>query len=132
MPVIYYVLFTVSVFPILLAFLSGYYRYREFGHFDNNNPREQQRQQTGIGARVVAAQHNAWETLILFLLVTFIAFASELDMDGLAGVSLLFLVLRVLHVVCYMADWSTLRSLVYVAANLCCVYIFVIAAANFE
>jgi len=79
MPVILIVLFITSAIPVSLAVLNACLRYKEFGEFDNNHPRIQQLQQKGIGARVLAAQNNSWETLQVFLLVTFIAFASQIN-----------------------------------------------------
>jgi uncharacterized MAPEG superfamily protein len=132
MPLIYYALFAASVIPILLAWLSGYLRYRDFGHLDNNHPREQQGKQTGVGARAVAAQNNAWEALIVFLLVTFIAYASGVDMAGLSAVGLAFVFLRLLHAAFYLANLGSLRSVAYLAANLCCIYIFVVSAIGYR
>ena len=59
-------LFAVSFFPLMLSFVSGYFRNKEFGTVDNKYPRQQSAQLTGPGARAVAAQGNAWEALAMF------------------------------------------------------------------
>ena len=59
-------LFGVLLVPIVLAAIGGYFRGKEFDTVDNKYPRLQASQLTGIGARVYAAQENAWEAAILF------------------------------------------------------------------
>lgn len=124
MPVVLYVLFVMSVLPIALALLGAYFRYRELGTFDNNHPRLQQARQTGVGARALAAQNNCWETLQIFLLVVFIAYASGVDLYSLTEVSVVFLCLRLVYLFCYLANYCWSRSIVYVSGMFCCVYIF--------
>ncbi|WP_020681854.1 MAPEG family protein [Marinobacterium rhizophilum] len=123
MPVILYVLFIVSVMPIVLAGLGNYFRARQFGAFDNNNPRLQQSRLEGPGARAQAAQANAWEALSIFGVTCFIAYASGVELASLTGVALLFLACRVLHAVFYIANMAALRSLIFGAAMACCLYI---------
>ncbi|MDX5299843.1 MAG: MAPEG family protein [Gammaproteobacteria bacterium] len=128
MPTLLYVLFAVSFLPILLAWLGGYFRVRQFGRMDNHYPRRQQAELKGVGARVQAAQMNAWESLIVFTAVSFIAFASGLDLHTLNAVAWLFLGFRILHAVFYIADLASLRSLAYTGGMGCCVYVFYRAA----
>ena len=52
--------------PYVLAFIGSYHKGKQFGKVDNNNPRVQSAQLTGVGARAVAAQQNAWEALAVF------------------------------------------------------------------
>lgn len=132
MPVVLYVLFTLSVVPIAVAWLAAWFRYRELGAFDNHHPRLAQGRQTGIGARALAAQQNSWETLQVFLLVVFIAYVSPLPLDALATVSVLFLVIRLLYIVCYLANWGWVRSGVYVLGMACCLYIFGAAVMSYS
>ncbi|MGB2248676.1 MAG: MAPEG family protein, partial [Alcanivorax sediminis] len=80
MPNILYVLFAVSFLPIFLAWAGVYFRIKQFKRFDNHHPRQQQAALEGAGARAQAAQANAWEALIVFTMVCFIAYASGLDL----------------------------------------------------
>lgn len=128
MPVILSVLFIMALMPIAVAWIGGYYRKRQFGHFDNQHPRLQQSQLTGIGARAVAAQANCWESLQVFTVVVLIAIGAGFDLARLEVVSLVFLVLRVLYVAFYLANLSTLRSLTYGLGLLCCIYMFGVTA----
>lgn len=128
MPVILVTLFIASLLPILLAGASHYFRIRQFGGVDNAHPRAQQAQLTGPGARVVAAQQNAWEALIVYTLVVFIAFAAGVDLHTLTLPALLFIGFRLLHALFYGLNRSTLRSLAFAGGMGCCIFIFGVAA----
>lgn len=128
MPVILYVLFIVSILPILLAGIGNFMRARQFGAFDNHNPRAQQAQLTGAGARVQAAQGNAWEALVVFGSSCFIGYASGLPLDSLSLVAMVFLLCRILHAVFYIADLAALRSLIFGVGSACCLYIVYLSA----
>ena len=130
MPLILYTLFAVSFLPILLAWVGGYFRFRQFETFDNHYPRLQQAQMQGIGARVQAAQMNAWEALIIYTAVNLIAFASGLDLNTLDTVACAYLGLRILHGVFYLADWAWTRSSVFALGMFCCLYIVYRAATH--
>lgn len=123
MPVIYEVLFIVSLFPIVLAVSAGYLRYRQFGRFDNHHPRLQQAQMTGMGARVLSAQKNAWEALVLFTAMCVLATVSTVDLNEFSYAAGLFLLSRIAHPVFYVLDMAPFRSLVFLVAWLSCLYI---------
>ena len=130
MPVTLYALFIVSFMPIVLAWIGAYYRVRQFGVFDNNYPRTQQAQLTGIGARIQGAQMNAWEALIVFTMANFIAFASGLDLKAIANAAIAFVAFRALHAVFYIANLAWLRSSVYALGMFCCLYIVYLSATR--
>ena len=128
MPVILYSLFFVSCMPILLAWIASFFRVKQFGKFDNNYPRIQQAQLTGVGARVQGAQMNSWEALIIYATVNFIAFASGLELNSLDEVAIAFALLRVLHAVFYIANLAWFRSGVFALSMFCCLYIVFLSA----
>ncbi|MBR9885173.1 MAG: MAPEG family protein [Oceanospirillales bacterium] len=128
MPVVLVTLFIYSFFPILMAGLSLVFRQRQFGRIDNHHPRSQQSELIGTGARVVAAQKNCWETLIIYTLVVFIAESSGVDLHNLDIPALLFLGFRLVYILCYLMDLATARSVAYAGGMACCLYIFYIAA----
>ena len=130
MSTILYVLFAISFLPIFLAWVGVYFRIKQFRHFDNYHPRQQQAALEGAGARTQAAQANAWEALIVFTMVCFIAYASGLDLNRLDGVALLYLATRVLHPVLYIANLAWLRSGVFAVGMGCCLYIVYLAASQ--
>lgn len=127
MPTILYVLFAISFLPIFLAWAAVYFRIKQFNHFDNHHPRQQQAALVGMGARVQAAQANAWEALTLFTMVCFLAYASGLDLNRLDGVAWLYLAARVLHPILYIANLAWWRSGVFVVGMFCCLYIAILA-----
>ena len=53
-------LLITSVLPILLTWLAAYFRNKDLGFIDNQNPRKQYLLLDGIGGRTVAAQKNTW------------------------------------------------------------------------
>ncbi|UTW10271.1 MAPEG family protein [Marinobacterium rhizophilum] len=130
MPVILYVLFILCVVPVVLAGVENYYRVRQFERFDNHNPRQQKARLEGVGARVSAAQANAWEALMIFSATCFIAYAGGADLNALGLAALLFLGCRIAHALCYIADLAGLRSLAFGGAMLCSFYIVFQAAAT--
>jgi uncharacterized MAPEG superfamily protein len=123
MPFVFDVLFIVSLFPIILAVSGGYLRYRQFGKLDNHHPRLQQSQLTGLAARVLAAQKNAWEALILYTAMCVLAYVSSTDINEFNYAAGLFLLSRIAHPVFYLLDMASYRSLVFLVSWLCCLYI---------
>jgi uncharacterized MAPEG superfamily protein len=130
MPLLFEVLFVVSLLPMLLAVLGGYLRYRQFGRFDNHHPRQQQAQMTGLGGRVLAAQKNAWEALIFYSAVCVLAFVSGTDLAQFSYAAGLFLLSRLAHPLFYMLDMAPYRSLVFMIGWLCSFYIGLKAVAD--
>ncbi|ANG61552.1 hypothetical protein A8C75_03055 [Marinobacterium aestuarii] len=129
MPVILYVLFIVSLLPVVLAGVTNVCRMRQFERFDNHNPRQQQARLEGMGARAHAAQANAWEALMIFSATCLIAYAGGADLTALSLVALIFLACRIAHAVFYLANLSGPRSLAFGGAILCSLYIVFQAAA---
>lgn len=122
MSVILYSLVIISILPVLIAWIAGYYRIKQFGGFDNKNPRPEQFKLEGIGARAVAAQANAWEALILFTVSIFIAFCAGVDMNSLDAVGYAFVIARILHLLFYLLSWDVLRSVIFFVAWGACLY----------
>lgn len=130
MPFVFDVLFIVSLFPILLAILGGYLRYRQFGRFDNHHPRLQQAHMSGIGARVLGAQKNAWEALLFYSVMCVLAYVASLDLYSLSYPAGLFLLSRIAHPVFYILDMAPYRSLVFLIGWLSSLYIGVQAVTS--
>ena len=116
---------------MLLAMLGGYCRYKQFGNVANHYPRAQQAHMTGLGARVLAAQHNAWESLILFSAMSLLAYASGLNLADFSYPAGLFLLSRLFHPLFYILDMDTYRSLVFLIGFFSAVYIGVKALLAF-
>lgn len=118
----------VLVVPFVLSLVNDIMRLREFGRYENNYPREQSASLSGVGARIWAAQQNAWEALAMFAPSVIIADLAGADALLSTYAALLFCVARVLHALFYALNWSTLRSSIYFVALGSCFWLFWLAA----
>ncbi len=114
----------LAIIPYILAGMGGYYRGKQFGSVDNEYPRLQAAQLEGTGARVWAAQSNAWEALGLFTAALVVAHFAGADSAKVATASLVFISMRVLHPILYIANIATVRSIVQIVGLITCIYIF--------
>lgn len=108
------------VLPYVLAGLGGYHKTQQLGSVDNEEPRSQTALLTGAGARVAAAQANAWEALVVFgLAVVINHLRGDADPGTSATVSAVYVVARILYTVAYVANYATLRSAVFLVSLAC-------------
>jgi uncharacterized MAPEG superfamily protein len=108
----YWCLLATAVLPYVSAWIA---KAGAFGRGDNRAPRAWAARQGGWRARALAAQHNGFEGLPLFMAGVLAAHqfgATQARIDALA---LAYLLLRVVYVSFYIRDWSTLRSLAWTA-----------------
>ena len=117
-------LLLLTALPIVLALTGAAMRARQLGVMDNNNPRQQIQQLTGLPARIYAAQQNAWEALAVFTAAVVGAYMTDADPAIASTLGLAFVGFRLLHAVFYAADLAALRSLVFVAGMLSAVGLF--------
>ncbi|WP_298847570.1 MAPEG family protein [uncultured Salinicola sp.] len=120
-------LLTTALLPFWLAFWGSSVRRREFGRMDNHHPRQQYARMEGRGARLWAAQQNAWEALALFT-AAIVAVETVGSGGWLADVAcVIFVVARIGHGLCYALDLATLRSAIFVVGFLAVLALFAIA-----
>jgi uncharacterized MAPEG superfamily protein len=119
----------VALMPFGLAGMGGAYRRRQFGVMDNQHPRLQAAKLEGAGARVWAAQQNAWEALIFFTAVVFVAHSAGADAERSAIAAMVFVLTRLAHAAFYIANMAVLRSAVFVIGLLSGLYMIGLAAA---
>lgn len=125
----FWCLLIATLIPILIAFSGSYFKTKQFGSVDNNNPRAQSAELTGAGARAVAAQSNAWEALAIFTAAVVVAHLAGADPDSSATAAMLFVGCRVLHAIFYIADLAPLRSASFLGAIGSAVWLFTLAGA---
>lgn len=113
--------------PFVWVFVGGAMRARMDEGFDNRYPREQAARLTGLGARAWGAQQNAWEALAVYAPVALVAHLSGAPQGAAETTGVLFLLARVAHGLLYLADRSTLRSLVWTFGWGCCIYMAYLA-----
>ncbi len=89
---------------------------RGFGLEQNRNPRDFLATMQGFRKRAAAAQLNGFEVTPAFaaavLTAQQVGSAPQATIDALA---LAFVVSRLIYTACYVADWASLRSLVWFA-----------------
>lgn len=117
--VAYWALLVSALLPIFCAGLAKWGMFgksRKDGGYDNHNPRAWLARQTDWRARANAAQANTFEALPFFFAAVVIAHqlgAYQMRLDVMAC---LWVFLRVLYVLMYVADQATARSLVWLLA----------------
>ena len=126
---------TVALWCILIALLlnplcaliakvaSG-----RFGLKDNHDPRAFLDTLSGLPRRAHAAQQNGYEAFPAFaaaVLVADIVGNAEQVTQEVLGV--MYITSRLLYIICYLADWAALRSLVWFAGLAIIVSFFVVS-----
>lgn len=83
--------------------------------YDNQAPREWAKDLSGWQQRAHAAQQNGFEALPLFIAAVVLAQQSHADQTRIDQLALLFIAIRIVYLVTYLANQGTLRSLVWFA-----------------
>lgn len=112
----YWCVLIAALLPIVCAAIAkwgAFTKTPQQGGFDNNNPRAWLARQTDWRARANAAQANSFEALPFFIGAVIIAHqlgAYQARLDVLAA---LFVLLRVVYILLYVANQAGLRSVVW-------------------
>ncbi|MDO9201492.1 MAG: MAPEG family protein [Hydrogenophaga sp.] len=117
--VAYWAVLVAALLPILCAGLAKWGMFakpRRAGGFDNNNPRAWLANQQNWRARANAAQANSFEALPFFIGAVIIAHQLGAYQARLDVLAFLFVVLRLLYIMMYVADLATARTLTWVLA----------------
>ena len=120
MTIAYWCVLFMGLFPYVATGIAK----KGFEGYDNGMPRQWLAKQTGFRARANAAQANLFESLPFFFAAVIsasIANAPQAKVDLLA---IGFVIARIAYLVCYVADWPTTRSVVWLAGLSCVVAIF--------
>jgi uncharacterized MAPEG superfamily protein len=124
----FWCLVAVIFLPIVLGGIGGSYRGKAFGTADNKNPRAQAAKLEGAGARIYAAQENAWEAAIMFTVAVLTTHLAGLAPSEAAPFTIAFVLFRVIHAVCYVKDIDKARSASFILGLVCMITLFVKAA----
>lgn len=120
----FWCLFIAVLLPYLLAFASAPFKTKQFGTLDNNEPRRQTAQLEGTGARVAAAQANAWEALTVFGLAVIVNHLNGADPGTSGTLAMTFIGARVVHAGAYIGDLAPLRSASFLVGLGCSIALF--------
>lgn len=94
----------------------------------NSNPREWLASLDGTQQRANWAQQNAFEAFPAFAAAVIIAHATGgAAQTTINTLAVIWVGARLAHGFCYLADWSSMRSLVYFAGMACVVGCFIAA-----
>jgi uncharacterized MAPEG superfamily protein len=127
--------FTVAYWCVLLAVLlpyacaylakyKGFGKPRSQGGYDNNDPRGWLARRQGWQARADAAQANGFEALPFFIGAVIIAHQLGAPQTRVDILAILFVTLRILYIVMYVAGMGTARSAFWALAFLANLGIF--------
>jgi uncharacterized MAPEG superfamily protein len=92
--------------------------------YDNGLPRQWLAKQTGFRARANAAQANLFESLPFFFAAVIIASISNAPQDRIDILAIGFVLARIAYLICYVANWPTARSIVWLIGIICVVSLF--------
>ena len=114
--VAYWCVLIAVLLPLACAYLAkwqGFGKPRRAGGFDNREPRAWLARQEGWAARADAAQANSFEALPFFIGAVIIAHQLGAPQTLLDTLAVLFITLRIIYVVMYVAGLPTARSLLW-------------------
>jgi uncharacterized MAPEG superfamily protein len=117
--VAYWCVLVVAFLPIVCAGIakSGMFgKPRSQGGYDNANPRAWLAGQSDWRARANAAQANSFEAMPFFIGAVIIAHQLGAHQGRLDLLAFLFVVLRVVYIMMYLAGLANVRSLIWIAA----------------
>ena len=109
----------ISAVLIYLARIPVTSAMKEQGGYDNHLPRQQQMQLTGLGARAVAGHQNSFEAFILFAVGVLMAHTMQTAGWLIDCLAIIFVVSRVIYLVCYWKDLAWQRSMVWLVGLIC-------------
>lgn len=95
-----------------------------FQGYDNSMPRQWLAKQTGFRARANAAQTNLFESLPFFFAAVIIASIAKAPQDRIDLLAMGFVLARIAYLVCYVSNWPTTRSIVWLFGIICVVALF--------
>lgn len=109
----------ISAVLIYLARIPVTSAMKEQGGYDNHLPRQQQMQLSGLGARAVAAHQNSFEAFMLFAVGVLMAHTTQTAGWLIDCLAIIFVVSRVIYLVCYWKDLAWQRSMVWLVGLIC-------------
>jgi uncharacterized MAPEG superfamily protein len=115
----YWCVLVAALLPIVCAGIAKWGTFGKparAGGFDNSNPRAWLARQTDWRARANAAQANSFEALPFFIGAVIIAHQLGTYQTRLDLLAFVYVVLRMVYIMLYVADLASVRSLVWALA----------------
>jgi len=120
MTIAYACVLFMGLFPYVAAGIAK----KGFEGYDNSMPRQWLAKQTGFRARANAAQANLFESLPFFFVAVIIAHLQNVPQLTTDLLAISFVIARVAYLICYLADWPTTRSIVWLLGLICVATLF--------
>jgi uncharacterized MAPEG superfamily protein len=120
MTIAYACVLFMGVMPYVAAGIAK----KGFEQYDNSLPRQWLAKQTGFRARANAAQANLFESLPLFFAAVIIASIAHAPQARIDFLAIGFVISRIAYLICYVANWPTARSIVWLIGLACVITIF--------
>lgn len=98
--------------------------------YDNHDPRAWLLQQTGYRARANAAQTNCFEAFPFFAVGLMLALLTGVEPVVVDALAVVFVVVRVAYVACYLADKALFRSIFWLLGYATVIAFYVLAMQN--
>lgn len=115
----YWCIFAACILPYVFTIIA-----KTGPNFSNHTPREYLAGLDGYRRRANYAQMNGFEALPFFIASVLIAQQHTLQ-DRIDLLALAFIAARILHGICYLCDWPTLRSLFFTIGFACCISLII-------
>ena len=112
------------LFMGLMPYVAAGIAKQGFKQYDNSMPRQWLAKQTGFRARANAAQANLFESLPLFFAAVIIASIANAPQARIDLLAIGFVISRIAYLICYVANWPTVRSVVWLLGLACVITIF--------
>jgi len=112
------------LFMGLLPYIAAGISKKGFEEYDNSMPRQWLAKQTGFRARANSAQANLFESLPFFFAAVIIAHIEHAPQATVDFLALGFVIARIAYLICYIANWPTARSIVWLLGLICVITIF--------
>jgi len=112
------------LFMGLLPYVATGIAKKGFEGYDNGMPRQWLSKQIGFRARANAAQANLFESLPFFFAAVVIASMCNVPQNRIDLLAIGFVLARIAYLFCYVANWPTARSFVWLAGLACVVTMF--------
>lgn len=121
---IIYLILIACLLPYVFAMIAK--KIAGFKAKDNQHPRDFLAKTTGLAARANAAQQNSFESLPLFIAAILMAEYMVISQTVIMTFGIAYIVLRILYGICYLANWATLRSIVWLLSLLCPILLLIL------
>ena len=108
----------------LLPYVATGIAKKGFEDYDNGMPRQWLAKQIGFRDRANAAQANLFESLPFFFAAVVIASMCNASQNRIDLLAIGFVLARIVYLFCYVANWPTARSFVWLAGLACVVTMF--------